>query len=297
MKYEVAGEALAILVITRCQSEKPSADNKRCQRAPALISSQEEPISTPAAIPLQHPSDYTHDVTMSSLHTLVAVHLHPLGVSAELPIRRWADRPAACVTCAGLLQSHKLFGTESLVVNLAGRFDKILQVGSGEEVTERDELAVVLVLDIDDAPAVLSAAYLPSIDDDILFRANYGKGNQIFDGRVELALLLVVFVVVVWEHAQIMELELLPDALFESNALLERKRIRFGDDWYDIDHVGEFLQNHDVDGLQAGLGQSSTYMRYSAEHVRVARRLNEEKTAMDPGILDVALALRSEFLA
>ena len=46
-----------------------------------------------------------------------------------------------------LLESKQLLGTEGLVVDLGSGLDEILEVGAEEEVTEVDELAVVLVLD------------------------------------------------------------------------------------------------------------------------------------------------------
>lgn len=82
--------------------------------------------------------------------------------------------------CAGgLLEREQLLGTERLVVDLRRRLDEVLQVGAQEEVAQVDELAVVLILDIDDAPPVLSAPYLPTVDDDRLFRANDGERDEI----------------------------------------------------------------------------------------------------------------------
>jgi hypothetical protein len=46
-----------------------------------------------------------------------------------------------------LLEGKQLLGAERLVVDLCRRLDQVLQVGAGEEVTEVDEFAVVLVLD------------------------------------------------------------------------------------------------------------------------------------------------------
>ena len=46
-----------------------------------------------------------------------------------------------------LLEGKQLLGAERLVVDLCGRLDQVLQVSAGEEVTEVDEFAVVLVLD------------------------------------------------------------------------------------------------------------------------------------------------------
>ena len=76
-----------------------------------------------------------------------------------------------------------------------------------------------------------------------------------------------------------MEGEFLLDALLEFQPLLESQGIGLGDDRNDIDNVGKLLQDDDVDGLQ-----------------RVTGRLDEEQAAVDPGVLDIALALRSKFL-
>ena len=68
-----------------------------------------------------------------------------------------------------------------------------------------------------------------------------------------------------------MEGELLLDAVLELLALLECERIGLCDDWHDIDGLAQFLENDNIDGLEA-----------------VAGRGNEVKTAVDAGVLDVA---------
>ena len=65
-----------------------------------------------------------------------------------------------------LLECQELLGTEGLVVDLRSGLDKILQMGPEQEVAKGDEFAVVLVLDVDDAPSVLATPNLPAIDDD-----------------------------------------------------------------------------------------------------------------------------------
>ena len=49
----------------------------------------------------------------------------------------------------------------------------------GEEVAEVDELAVPLVLDVDDAPAVLAAADGLAVDDDRALGADNCEGDHI----------------------------------------------------------------------------------------------------------------------
>lgn len=63
---------------------------------------------------------------INSLRYLVAVHRSPLRVAAELPVSRGTDRSATSAVvacCTAFLQGQKLLGTESLVMNLAGRFN------------------------------------------------------------------------------------------------------------------------------------------------------------------------------
>lgn len=84
---------------------------------------------------------------------------------------------------AALLQSQKLLGTESLVVDLACCLDEVLEMGSGEEVSQIHKLAVVLILDVDHTPTVLTTTDLLSVDDDRLLAANNCKGNDILEYR------------------------------------------------------------------------------------------------------------------
>lgn len=77
----------------------------------------------------------------------------------------------------GLLQGHELLGTEGLVVDLGRGLDQILEMGPGQEVPQRDELAVVLVLDVDDTPAILTAYDVLSTNNNLLLGADNGKGS------------------------------------------------------------------------------------------------------------------------
>ena len=81
--------------------------------------------------------------------SLVAVHRHALAVPAELAVRRWRDGAGVAANSRALLERKQLLGAERLVVDLSSGFDKVLQVGAGEEVAEVHKLAVVLVLDCD----------------------------------------------------------------------------------------------------------------------------------------------------
>jgi hypothetical protein len=68
--------------------------------------------------------------------------------------------------CAALLECQKLFGAEGLVVNLRCCLNQVLEMGAGKEVSEIDEFAVVLILNIDNSPSVLTTADLLASDDD-----------------------------------------------------------------------------------------------------------------------------------
>ena len=68
--------------------------------------------------------------------------------------------------CAALLECQQLLGTEGLIVDLGGGFDQVLEVGAGEEISEIDEFAVVLILDVDDSPSVLAATDLLASNND-----------------------------------------------------------------------------------------------------------------------------------
>lgn len=122
----------------------------------------------------------------SSLRYLVAVHSSTLRIAAELPFSRGADGSAASAVvacCAAFLEGQKLLGTESLVVDLAGRFNQVLQVGASQEVPQVDKFAVVLVLDVDDTPAVLTTADLLAVDHNVLLATDNGERNDVLYAR------------------------------------------------------------------------------------------------------------------
>lgn len=111
-------------------------------------------------------------------YQLVAVHGHPLRVSAQLPVGGRADGSAAMALCAALLQGQQLLGTECLVMDLGRGLDQILQMGAEEEVSQVDEFAVVFVLDVDDAPSVLAATDLLAVNNDGLFGTDNSEGDK-----------------------------------------------------------------------------------------------------------------------
>lgn len=125
--------------------------------------------------------------TLDESDILVAVHGSPLRVAAELPVSRGADGPAASTVvacCAAFLQSQKLFGTESLVMDLASRFNQVLQVSASQEVPQVDEFAVVLIFDVDNTPAILSAANLLAVDDNVFLATDNSERNDVLRTRL-----------------------------------------------------------------------------------------------------------------
>ena len=80
--------------------------------------------------------------------------------------------------CAALLEGQELLGAEGLVVDLARGLNEILQMGAGEEVAEVDELAMGLILDVDDAPSVGTTTDSSAINGDVLLASDHGKGHD-----------------------------------------------------------------------------------------------------------------------
>lgn len=77
-----------------------------------------------------------------------------------------------------------------------------------------------------------------------------------------------------------MESKFLLYALLKGTALFKGKGVGLGDDRNHVDNIRELLQDNDIDWLQG-----------------VARGLDEEKAAVDAGILDISLSLSGEFLS
>jgi hypothetical protein len=112
---------------------------------------------------------------------------------------------------AGLLQSKELLASERLVVDLGGGFNEILEVGAEEEITQVDKLAVTFILDIDDTPAVLSAADWLSVNDDVALRSNDSEWDHRADGVVVLEFFLVKLVSIKGIQADVVINELCAD--------------------------------------------------------------------------------------
>lgn len=97
------------------------------------------------------------------------------------------------------------------------------------------------------------------------------EGDDRLDLSVHSSLLRVVLLVLVRVHPDVVESELLLDAVLELLTLLKSERVGLGDDGDNVDGLAQLLENDDIDRLQA-----------------VARRRDEVKAAVDTGILDVA---------
>ena len=106
-------------------------------------------------------------------------------------------------------------------MDLAGGFDEVLEMCADEEVSKVDELAMVLVFDIDDAPSILATSDLLAIDDDGLLAPNDRKRDHVLDLTIDVPLLIIELVIVIGVHSNVMEGELFSDALFEGSPLLQ----------------------------------------------------------------------------
>jgi len=181
---------------------------------------------------------------------------------------------------AAFLQRQQLLGTESLVVDLRGGFDEVLEMGAEHEVAQEDEFAVVLVLDVDDAPAVLATSDLLAIDDDVLLRSDNRKRNQVLDLLVQNSLLVIKLLIIVREHLEVVEGKLGLNTLLEFQPLLGSQGVGLGNDRHNIDNIGQLLQDDDINWLEG-----------------VSGRLDEEQTAVDARVGDVALSLSGKLLS
>jgi hypothetical protein len=100
------------------------------------------------------------------------------------------------------------------------------------------------------------------------------------DLGIECDFLLVVLLIVIRIHPQVVEGKLLLYPLLERSALLQRQAVTLCNDWYYIDKLAKLLQHDNINRLEG-----------------MARWLDEEKAAVDAGVLQVSLTLSGEFLA
>lgn len=64
-------------------------------------------------------------------------------------------------------------------MDLGGGLNEILQMGAGEEVAEVDELAVILIFDVDDTPAVLASTDLLASNNDGLLGSDNSEWDDV----------------------------------------------------------------------------------------------------------------------
>lgn len=152
---------------------------------------------------------------------------------------------------------------------------------------------------IDDTPSVLPPANLLAIDDDRFFGTDDGEWNDILDLCIQGTLLFIQFIVVVRVHLKIVERELFLDPFFECRPLLQRQGVGLCNDGDNVNYVGQFFQDNNVDGFKADKSVNQELFGFSVQrgHIRMTGGLDEEETAMDTGVLDVTFSLCSKFFA
>ena len=178
------------------------------------------------------------------------------------------------------LESKKLLGAESLVMDLTGGLDQVLKVCASQEVSQINKLAMVLVFDVDDTPTILTSSNLLAANNDGLFASHNRERDDVLDLGVDSSFFVIKFIIVVGVHLEVVESEFLLDALLESTAFLKCQTVCFGNHWNHVDNIGELLQNDDIDRLQC-----------------VTRWLNKEEAAMNSRILDVAFTLSGKLFS
>jgi hypothetical protein len=158
-------------------------------------------------------------------------------------------------------------------VDLACGFDQVLKMGTCKEVTQVDKFAVPLILDVDGTPAVLAGGNVAAdlmladvvlqeesrhhspVNVDGVFGADDSEGNDGLDLSVHSSLLRVILLVLVRVHPDVVEGELLLDAVLELLALLKRERVGLCDDWNNVDSLAQLLEDNNVDWLETVAGR------------------------------------------
>lgn len=104
-----------------------------------------------------------------------------------------------------------------------------------------------------------------------MLRADNSEGDDGLDLSVHSSLFRVVLLVLVRVHPDVVEGELLLDAVLELLALLKSERVGLCNDWHNVDGLAQLLEDNNVDRLET-----------------VAGGRNEVQTAVDAGVLNVA---------
>jgi hypothetical protein len=81
--------------------------------------------------------------------------------------------------------------------------------------------------------------------------ANFSPyGYNYLDLNVHNTLLVIKFVIIVWVHLEVVECELLLDALLECLSLFQGQRVGLGNHGNNVDDIGELLEDDNIDWLQ-----------------------------------------------
>jgi len=157
-------------------------------------------------------------------------------------------------------------------VNLGGRLNEVLQVGSQEEVTEVHKLAMPFIFDVDDTPAVLTTTDGLAVDDHVTLGADNSEGDHATDGIVLSQLFFIIFVGIERIQANVVVDEFRANPALKGISFLRGQRVRLGNDRDYVDDLGQFLHNNDVNRAEG-----------------VARGVDEEEAAVDTGVDNIAV--------
>lgn len=81
----------------------------------------------------------------------------------------------------------------------------------------------------------------------------YSPVVSYLDLRIHCPLLIIQLVIVVRVHLEVVERKLLLDALLECLALLQRQGVGLGNHRHNVDNVGQFLEDNNINRLQTAL--------------------------------------------
>lgn len=125
----------------------------------------------------------------------VTVQCDPLTIPAQLPLSRRTDGPTTthATSCASLLECQQFLASVIFVVDLSSRVDQILKMCSSQEVAQVDKVTVVLVLNVDHAPTVLTCANLATVYVDCLLGANNCEWDKALRSKCQQCLVFVIF--------------------------------------------------------------------------------------------------------
>jgi len=159
-------------------------------------------------------------------------------------------------------------------------FDEVLQVCPGQEVAEVDKLTMLLILNIDHSPPILSAADTFTINHHCALGPNDREGNHRPDLGVHLDFLIICFLGIEGIQANVVVDELSTNLLLECEPLFRRQAVRLCDNRHHVHDLAQLLQHDDVDCAQ-----------------RVSRRVDKEQRAVNPSVLDVAVSHRRQLFS